>query len=129
MTHKQKESLKQTIHTATTNHFPFSFFLSFLIASACSFSSERTELPTRRFSHSLAAWAAVEAARCLCDEASQTQAAGAAASISSRAWQRKAAEAAACFAATAWAAKPAVVCAEAELAKRTRRADRRGLAS
>ena len=109
---------------------------------ACSFSSEQTELPAQRFSqtaasvqrfvarHWLAAWAAVEAARCLCDEASQKQAEAEAeaALISSQASQ-KAGEAAACFAATAWAAKPAIVYAEAEPAKQKRkRGGRRDLA-
>ena len=127
---------------------------------ACSFSSEQTELPAQRFSqtaasvqrfvarHWLAAWAAVEAARCLCDEASQKQAEAEAeaALISSQASQKqaeaeaeaalissqasqKAGEAAACFAATAWAAKPAIVYAEAEPAKQKRkRGGRRDLA-
>ena len=128
---------------------------------ACSFSSEQTELPAQRFSqtaasvqrfvarHWLAAWAAVEAARCLCDEASQKQAEAEAeaalissqasqkqaeaeaeaALISSQASQKKAEGAAACFAATAWAAKPAIVYAEAEPAKQKRkRGGRRDLA-
>lgn len=73
--------------------------------------------------HSLAAWAAVEAARCLCDEASQKKEAEAEASISSQAWQKKAEGAAACFAAIVWAAKTAIVCAEAELARRGGRRD------
>lgn len=131
MTHKQKrkfETNKSTLQLQTISFLP-----SFLIASACSFSSEWAELPTRSFSeaavsvqrfvarHYLAAWAEVEAARCLYDEASQKKEAEAAASISSQASQTKAEGAAACFAAIVWAAKTAIVYAEAELAKQKQR--------